>query len=74
MIGVGGPKHLGGSATVSPSNVKILTSEKDKPFEGQIFLIHAFIHKVLVQNVHRNIKLRNSRGRIDVAVRCSTRW
>jgi len=33
-----------------------------------------FIHKVLVQNVHENIKLLNSRGRIDVAVRCSMRW
>ena len=52
---------------------EILTN-KSKLLEERILFIHAFIHKVLVQNVHGTKKLSNSRGRIDIAVRCSMHW
>jgi len=64
-------RHLGGTPLLAPEGVsttmshswyslltlKFRPTKKSKLLEGKIFFIHAFIHKVLVQNVHGNIKL-----------------
>jgi hypothetical protein len=52
-----------------------LTSNNMHYFEKELSFIHIFIHRAsIVQDVCANVKPRSSKGRSDVAVRCSTRW